>query len=95
LKKDLSIIKFYNSPKYRLENLVINKLPDNYKNEDESKKIELKTRSELKYVYMLLNNKIWIFKPNTNDYKSTKSLNYIGQIESPKSEIINFFVNYD
>jgi hypothetical protein len=75
LKDDLSIVKFFSSPKYRLEKLIINKLPENY--EKQNDKIDLKTRPELNYVYMLLNNKIWILKPNSKDYRSTTSLTYI------------------
>lgn len=93
LKEDLSMIKFYSSP-YRIEKLVINKLPDNYNIENPESKIDLKTRSDLNYVYMLLNNKIWVFQPNTKDYKSTKSLTYIGQIEANK-EIQDFYINHD
>jgi hypothetical protein len=42
LKKDLSIVKFYASPKYRLEKVVINKLPENY--DQIEKKVTLKSR---------------------------------------------------
>lgn len=94
LKKDLSIIKFYSSP-YRLEKLIINKLPENYNIENPEWIIDLKARADLNYVYLLMNNKIWIFKPNTTDYKSTKSLTYIWQIEWEKDEIKDFYVNHD
>ncbi len=94
LKKDLSIIKFYSNP-YRIEKLTINKLPKNYNLDDNNKIIDLKTRSDLNYVYLLLNNKIWIFKPNTKNYKNTKSLTYIWQIEWSKYKIKDFYINYD
>jgi hypothetical protein len=42
-----------------------------------------------------MNNKIWIFQPNTKNYKNTKSLTYIGQIEGDKNEIKDFFINHD
>jgi hypothetical protein len=44
---------------------------------------------------MLLNNKIWILKPNSKDYRNTKSLTYIWQIEWWKTKIKDFFVNHD
>ena len=94
LKKDLSMIKFYSNP-YRIEKLTLNKLPKNYYLEEENSIIELKTRANLNYVYLLMNNKIWIFKPNTKNYKNTKSLTYIWQIEGDKNEIKDFFVNHD
>jgi len=94
LKKDLSIIKFYSNP-YRLEKITINKLPDNYDIEKPNSIIDLKTRSDLNYVYLLLNDKIWVFKTNTNDYKSTKSLTYVWQIEWGSQMIKDFYVNHD
>lgn len=95
LKKDLSIVKFFSSPKYRLESIVINKLPKNYRIEKEDQTIQLKTRKDLKYVYLLMNNKIWVFKPNTSNYKNTQSLTYVGQIEWEKEIINDFYINYD
>ena len=94
LKEDLSMLKFYSSPKYRLEKLVINQLPEWY-NENSEEKIQLKTRFNLNYLYMLHNGKIWVLKPNSKDYRSTKSLTYIGQIEGSGEQIKDFFVNYD
>ena len=94
LKKDLSVVKFFSYP-YRIEKIVLNKLPKNYDIEDEKSKIDLKARSNLNYVYLLMNNKIWIFQPNTTNYKNTKSLNYLGQIEWDKKQIKDFYVNQD
>lgn len=94
LKKDLSIIKFFFFP-YRLEKIVLNKLPENYNLEKQDWITDIKTRVDLNYVYLLMNNKIWVFKPNTIDYKSTKSLTYIWQIESEKDEIKDFYINHD
>ena len=94
LKKDLSIIKFFSNP-YRIEKIIINKLPKNYNIENPNSIIDLKTRSDLKYVYLLMNNKVWIFKPNTTNYKNTTSLTYIWQIEWSKDQIKDFFINHD
>lgn len=94
LKKDLSMIKFYSNP-YRIEKLMLNKLPQNYTIEEENSWVNIKTRAELKYVYMLLNNKVWVFRPNTTNIQNTKSLQYIWQIESSKEKIKDFFINHD
>jgi hypothetical protein len=80
LKNNLTLVKFFRSPKYRLESMVLNKLPKNYTLENNSR-VKLFTRPNLSYVYLLLNNKIWIFEPNTKVASDTKSLTYIGQIE--------------
>lgn len=93
LKKDLSIVKFFSSP-YRLESIMINKLPKSYVLE-EWKSTSITARANLNYVYILLNNKIWIFKPNTTNYKSTQNLTYVWQIEWATKTIKDFYVNYD
>jgi len=93
LKKDLTVVKFFSSP-YRLESIMLNKLPKNYVLE-EWKKTQIIARNNLNYVYMLLNDKIWIFKPNTTNYKNTQSLTYIWQIEWATKTIKDFYVNYD
>lgn len=88
LKNNLTLLKFFSSPKYRLESLLLNKLPDNYK--FESWNVWLVVRNNLSYIYMFLNNKIWIFEPNTKVYSDTKSLTYRWQIEW-KNETIKWF----
>ncbi|MDD3794319.1 MAG: hypothetical protein PHI37_05895 [Candidatus Gracilibacteria bacterium] len=93
LKKDLTIVKFFSNP-YRLESIILNKLPKNYTLED-GKKVQIISRSNLNYVYFLLNDKIWIFKPNTTNYKNTQNLTYVGQIEGASKKIKDFYVNYD
>ena len=94
LKEDLSIIKFFRDP-YRIEKIVLNKLPKNYDVESPDTIVDLKARVDLNYVYLLMNNKIWIFNPNTKNYKNTKSLTYIWQIEWERDEIKDFFINHD
>ncbi|NVP17107.1 hypothetical protein HUU51_00095 [Candidatus Gracilibacteria bacterium] len=93
LKKDLTVVKFFSNP-YRLESIILNKLPKNYTLE-EGKKVDIIARSNLNYVYLFLNEKIWVFKPNTTNYKNTQNLTYIGQIEGATKAIKDFYVNYD
>ena len=95
LKNDLSILKVFGSPKYRIESILVNKLPKNYILEGNTDGIEIKTRNDLSYVYMFLNNKIWILQPNTKLVQDTKSLLYIGQIEGKDSKIKDFYVSHD
>jgi hypothetical protein len=56
---------------------VLNKLPENYSLEDTNSILDIKARANLNYVYLLMNNKIWIFKTNSTNFKDTKSLTYI------------------
>lgn len=94
LKKDLSIVKVFNSPRYRVESIMINKLPKNYAVE-ENAPIKLKTRIDLSYLYLFMNNKVWIFKPNSKNYQDVKSLTYIGQIEGKIYKIKDFYIHRD
>ena len=94
LKKDLSMIKFFAWPAYRIESLSLNNLPKNYDHDGQSS-VFLTTRTDLKYIYMYLNQKIWIFEPNTSNYINTKSLTYVGQIEWWNEEMTWFYVKAD
>lgn len=93
LKKDLKMLKFFSNP-YRLESLFLNELPANY-NYDEKFPVYLTTRADLTYVYLFMNNKIWIFEPNTQNYVNTKSLKYVWQIEGWNEDISAFYVKAD
>ncbi|MDR0771838.1 MAG: hypothetical protein LBF15_02000 [Candidatus Peribacteria bacterium] len=70
------MVKFFSSP-YRLESLTLSKLPKNYNVEDGNSRIELKASNKLNYVYLLMNNKIFVFKPNTTLYSDTRDLTYL------------------
>lgn len=97
LKLDGSVVKLYRSPQYRLESLVLNNLPKNYNfdNLNSEKLPSIRARINLSYVYMLLDNRILVFKPNTTNFRDTKSLNYIGQIEWKDIIIDDFNVDND
>lgn len=95
LKDDLMIQKFFSSPKYEMVNIVMNNLPKNYIIENKDAKIELKARADLNYVYILLNNKVFVFHPNSRNYRDATSLTYIWQIEWWTQKIKDFYVNHD
>jgi hypothetical protein len=97
LKLDGSVVKLYRSPQYRLESLVLNNLPKNYnfENLDASKLPSIRARINLSYVYMLLDNRILVFQPNTTNFRDTKSLSYIGQVEWKDIIIEDFYVDND
>jgi len=95
LRSDLVMQKFFASPEYEMSGISLNNLPKNYKIEDEDAKIEVKTRADLNYVYMLLNNKIFVFQPNSTNYRDVSALNYIGQIDVWNSVIQDFYINHD
>lgn len=81
LKKDLTLVKVFRSPTYRIEKLVLNKLPKNYDIDTGSHTPRIIVGSKLKYVYMFLNNKIWVFRTNSPNFNQTKTLTYVWQID--------------
>lgn len=94
LKNDLSLVKVFRNPTYRIEKLVLNKLPKNYDIEPNTHTPRIIVWSKLKYVYMFLNNKIWIFRTNSPNFNQTKTLTYIWQIDWV-SKIIDFAIYRD
>lgn len=94
LKNDLTMLKVFNNPKYRIEKLILNKLPKNYDIEVWSSKPKLVAWSKFKYVYLFLNNKIWVFKTNSPNFNETKTLTYMWQIDA-LNKIIDFTVYRD
>lgn len=93
-KKDLSLVKVFRSPTYRIEKLVLNKLPKNYDIETGSHTPRIIVWSKLKYVYMFLNNKIWVFRTNSPNFNQTKTLTYVWQIDWV-NKIIDFAIYRD
>lgn len=93
LKNDWKLLKFFSSPKYRLESIILNKLPENYTISWSN--VKLITRNNLSYIYLFLNNKIWIFEPNTKSFTDTKSLTYRWQIEWKNENILWFYIPRD
>jgi hypothetical protein len=75
--------------------IIMNNLPKNYKQEQPDWKTELKARADLNYIYILLNNKIFVFQPNSRNYRDVTSLTYIGQIEWSENKINDFYINHD
>jgi len=91
-------VKLFREPEYRLENIVLNKLPKNYDFSDEVSSEfapSIRARADLKYVYMLFKNKVLIFKPSSDRYQDVKSLAYLGQIEGKDANIEDFYVDND
>jgi hypothetical protein len=73
-----------NLPKnYNFSNLIVGNLPS------------IQTQANLKYIYMLLDNRILIFKPNSLRFQDVKSLSYVGQIEGKNRIIEKFYIEND
>jgi len=94
LKNDLTLYKFFSRPKYSLNSIVLNNLPKNY-NLEKSNNIDIVTWNNLNYFYLFLNDKIWVFQPNTKKYTDVKSLTYLWQIEAKNWNIKSFYIPRD
>lgn len=94
LKNDLSMLKLFTSPKYELQTITLNKLPKNYKSMSPINS-SIITRDDLNYIYIFINNTIFIFEPSSKRYQDVKSLTYIWQIEGKKYKIDSFYVKHD
>ncbi|MDP2104053.1 MAG: hypothetical protein Q8K26_03975, partial [Candidatus Gracilibacteria bacterium] len=94
LKEDLSIDKIFGLPAYSKKSIVINNLPENYA-QDGNESPEFFIAQNLNYVYLLLSNRIWIFEPDSKNYRDVKSIKYIGQIEFVDGKVRTIYVPKD
>jgi len=79
-----------------LESIVLNNLPKNYdKDPTKNNRVDIYARQDLNYVYMLLENKILVFQPNSKRYQDVKNLTYKGQVEGKGFNIKDFYVESD
>lgn len=81
LKKDLSLDKVFTVPDYSERSVMINGLPDGYAFTADSNPPKILVPGNANYLYMVLENRIWIFEPDSRNYKDVKSVRYVGQIE--------------
>jgi capsid portal protein len=68
--------------------LILNKIPGSYTLGQSEKNTRLILSSNLKYVYVLDKNRIWIFEPDAKRFQDIKAWNYIAQIELETPEEI-------
>lgn len=94
LKNDLSLVKLFTSPQYKIESIVLNKLPKNYKTLNPTNSTII-TKDNLNYIYMLINNTIFVFEPSSKRYQDVKSLTYLWEIEWEKYPILSININHD
>lgn len=94
LKEDLTIDKVFGTPNYNKRSIRINNLPENY-TLDDSKTLSFFNAPNLNYLYLVLGNRIWVFEPDTKNYKDVKAVKYIGQIEFVEGKIGSITVPKD
>jgi hypothetical protein len=89
-------LKFFRTP-YRVERLTLNRLPRNYIPlvTDASHRVDMIASASYRHVYVLIGTRVFVFEPNTRRPTDTKSLRFMGQIESQTSDIQAFYVVSD
>lgn len=94
-KNDLSIDKFFSTPSYTKKSIVINWIKNTTYVNKSSITPRLFVWQNLNYLYLLMDNKIWIFEPDSRNYKDVNSVKYIWQLEASEWNIDSFFVPKD
>jgi hypothetical protein len=95
LKKDLTLDKVFTVPSYSERSIVLNGLPDDYSLSSDTDLPKLSIFPNANYLYLVLGNRIWIFDPDSRDYRNIKSVRYIGQIEVVESPVRSIHVSKD
>ena len=94
VKSDLTIDRIFTTPTYLRRSIVLNKLPDGYSIKDNSVPRLFSSDSGY-YLYLLLNNHIWVFEPDSKNARDVKGLKYVGQLEPLSGTINTIFVPKD
>lgn len=95
IKKDLAIDKFFTAPEYDSRSIIINNIKNSNYTTSWDYVTKLFVAQNLNYLYLLLNNKVWIFEIDNRNYRDVKSLKYIWQLESSEWTIRSFYVPKD
>ena len=96
LGRDLTLSRMATSPTYTRRSIIINSLPkDEYSILDGTSAPRLLLGNNGYYVYMLLNNRIWVFEPNSKNAKDVNAVKYIGQIDTSEGTIDSAYIQKD
>ena len=95
IKDDLSMDKIFTTPTYSKRSIVINGLKNGSYAVTSEKIPKLSVWLNLNYVYLLMDNRIWIFESDSRNYKEVKSLRYVWQLEASEWEANSIFVPSD
>ena len=94
IRSNLTVDKLFTTPTVSRQGLILNKLPDNYRVGDGViPRIIASTTSS--FIYVLLDGNIWIFEPDSRNFKDVRSLKYIGQIEVSGAKVLSLIIEKD
>ena len=57
--------------------------------------VRILSSSTANFVYLILNGNIWIFEPDSRNFKDVRSIKYVGQIEVEGSAIEGVVISKD
>ena len=87
--------KVFTVPDYSERSIVLNSLPDDYALSEANEIPKFYAFANANYLYLILSNRIWVFEPDSRDYRNIKSVRYVGQIEVVESQVRSIFVPKD
>lgn len=95
VRDDLMMDKVFTVPDYSERSLMLNGLPDDYSLASANEIPKFYAFANANYVYLILSNRIWVFEPDSRDYRNIKSVRYVGQIEVVEHPVRAIFVPKD
>lgn len=95
LKWDLTLDKFFTTPTFNKRSIVINWVKNNSYERKTDKTAKLFVWQNLNYLYMLIDNRIWIFEADSRNYKDVKSIKYLWQLEPGEKQVNTIFIPKD
>ncbi len=72
VRDDLMMDKIFTVPDYSERSLMLNGLPDDYALADANEIPKFYAFANANYLYLILSNRIWVFEPDSRDYRNIK-----------------------
>lgn len=87
--------KYFTAPSYSERSIMINGLPDDYSLVSDAEIPKFYVFQNTNYLYVILANRIWVFEPDSRDFRNVKAIRYVGQIEVVENSVRSLFVPKD
>lgn len=84
--------KILTAPKYERRGIVMNGLGINRFTNTDPLVTKIYADAAFQEIYILADNRIWVFMPNSKRFNDVRSLTYIGQIDVPNITITDMTV---
>lgn len=80
------VLRIMNLKGYTQSGITLNKVPWEYSVGKNNKNVSLILQNNLRYIYVLDGNRIWIFEPDSKRFQDIHSWNYVAQMELETTE---------